>query len=270
MLLCDCHVHLSSYDPQEITGVIQRAAASSVRLIITAGTTIEASHMALDLAMAHPTVYAGVGVHPMRLRGPLAEADLEALERMAITNPRVIVLSETGMDYLPRSPDLAWQEQAFREQIRLAHRLKLPIVWHSQVTEPNTADRHPDTLRILREERAGDLGGVMHYFQADEATAWAAIDAGFFISFAKPLLRQPHQWDIARKLPLEHIVLETDASPQPWKPDRADWTEPKDVSLVAQRLAELKGITVEEVAEATSRNLLKLVGLAPESHLSPS
>lgn len=260
MMLCDCHVHLASYKAQETYDVIRRAEAANVKTIITAGTTLETSQRCIDLAGSFTSLYAGVGIHPNRLRGFLQDRELEALERLA-HSPRVIVWSETGMDYLPNAPDQGWQEQAFREQIRLARRLRLPLVWHSQVTEPNMAGHHPETLRILREEHAEEVGGVMHYFQADEATAHMAMDAGFFISFAKPLLRQPHQWAIAQKLPLAHIVLETDASPQPYKPNRADWTEPKDVSLVAQKLAELKGISVEEVAEATSRNLLRLVGL---------
>ncbi len=260
VMLCDCHVHLASYEAGEIGGVIRRAEDAKVTTIITAGTTLETSQRCIDLASAYAAVYAGVGIHPNRLRGFLQESDLESLERLA-RNPRVIVWSETGMDYMPNAPDRRWQEQAFREQIRLARRLRLPLVWHSQVAEPNMVGRHPETIRILREEHAEEVGSVMHYFQADESTARMAIDAGSYISFAKPLLRQPHQWDIAKKLPLDHIVLETDASPQPYKPNRADWTEPKDVSLVAQKLAELKGISVEEVAEATTRNLLRLVGL---------
>ncbi len=260
LMLCDCHVHLASYDAREVSDVIRRANDAKVSTIITAGVTLETSQRCIDLAGAHASVYAGVGIHPMRVRGYLEDIDLEALLRLA-RSPRVIVWSETGMDYLHNAPLRAWQEQAFREQIRLARRLRLPLVWHSQVSEPNMTAQHPETMRILREEHAEDVGGVMHYFQGDEATARMAIDAGSYVSFAKPLLRQPHQWDIAIRLPLDRIVLETDASPQPYKPNRADWTEPKDVALVARKLADLKRISVEEVAEATTRNLLRLVGL---------
>lgn len=257
-MLCDCHVHLASYDAREVGGVIRRANDAKVTTIITAGTSLETSQQCINLACAHSSVYAGVGIHPNRVRGFLVDSDLEALLHLA-RSPRVIVWSETGMDYLPSSPLRAWQEQSFREQIRMARRLRLPLVWHSQVTEPNMTGQHPETMRILKEEHAEDVGGVMHYFQGDDATARMAIDAGSYVSFAKPLLRQPHQWDIARRLPLEHIVLETDASPQPYKPSRADWTEPKDVALVAQKLADLKRISVEEVIEVTTRNLLRLV-----------
>lgn len=260
-MLSDCHVHLASYDSHELRGIVRRANEANVTIIITAGSTYETSLAGIDLAKSHDIIYASVGIHPMRLRGYLQQEDYQALEQLATTHPKVIAWSETGMDYLPNAPDHKWQEQAFREQIRLARIAKLPLIWHSQVPEPNLAHRHPETLRILNEEHAGDLGGIMHYFQADEATARAAIESGFFVSFAKPLLRQPHLTEVARKIPLEHIVLETDASPQPWKSHRSDWTEPKDVALVAQKLATIKGVSVEQVAEVTTQNLMKLVAL---------
>ncbi|MEK7814294.1 MAG: TatD family hydrolase, partial [Chloroflexota bacterium] len=97
--------------------------------------------------------------------------------------------------------------------------------------------------------------------QADEATAREAIDCGFFISLARPLLRLPELQEVAKAIPLEHIVLETDAAPQPFKKYRHNWTEPRHVLAVAQRLAELKGITLEEVAAVTTGNLARLLGL---------
>ncbi len=260
-MLTDCHVHMASYDPREIPGVVQRANDAGVELIITAGTTQETSEKCIELAETYTSVYASVGIHPNRLREPLGDEAYAALYAMADGNPRVVAMSETGMDYLPTAPDKRWQEDAFREQIRLAHRLGLPIIWHSQVPEPGVPGQHSETLRILREERAATLGGVMHYFQADETTARQAIDDGFFISFAKPLLRFPHLWELAPKLPLEHIVLETDASPQAWKGSRELWTEPKDVPLIAQRLAELTGVTTEEVAQVTTANLKRMLGM---------
>lgn len=258
-MLTDCHVHLASYDLHEVSEIVRRATDSDVGLIISAGTTLESSQTCVELAQHYSSVYAGVGIHPLRLRSPLEEDTYESLFRLARGSPKVVAVSETGMDYLPNAPDRRWQEQAFRQQIRLARELALPIIWHSQVSEPGIADAHPETLRILQEEGAGAVGGVMHYFQADEATAWKAIDAGFLISFAKPLLRLSHLWDLARQIPLRHIVLETDASPQQWKARREEWTEPRDIPQIAQKLADLKGLSLEEVAEATTANLMKLL-----------
>jgi TatD DNase family protein len=101
----------------------------------------------------------------------------------------------------------------------------------------------------------------MHYFQGDEATAREAIDCGFYISLARPLMRLTELQDTAKAIPLENIVLETDAAPQPFKKYRSNWTEPHHTQAVAQQLAELKGISVEEVAAVTTRNLARLLGL---------
>ena len=165
----------------------------------------------------------------------------------------MVCISEIGLDFMPDSPDHQVQDQVFRAQIRLAKSLKLPIIFHSR-------ESHPEVFRTLREEDAGAVGGVMHYFQGDEPTARAAIDGGFFISLARPLTRLPELQEVARNIPLANIVLETDAYPQPFKKYRHNWTEPRHVREVAQCLADLKGITLEEVAETTTRNWLTCWG----------
>jgi TatD DNase family protein len=100
----------------------------------------------------------------------------------------------------------------------------------------------------------------MHYFQADEATARAAIDLGFYISLARPLLRLPHLQALAARLPLEHIVLETDAAPQPFKAKRENWTEPRHVRVIAEKVASLHGRPFQEVERATTRNAMEMLG----------
>ena len=173
------------------------------------------------------------------------------LERMARL-PKVVCISEVGLDYLPESPDHSVQDQVFRQHIRLAKSLNLPIIFHSR-------EAHSACFQVLREEQAGDVGGAMHYFQADEATAREAIDCGFYISLARPLTRLAEVQEAARAIPLENIVLETDAFPQPFKKYRHNWTEPRHVAEVAQCLAEVKGVTVAEVAEVTTANLRKML-----------
>ena len=135
----------------------------------------------------------------------------------------------------------------------MARELGLPVVFHSR-------ESHDEAFRVLREERAYDVGGVMHYFQGDIRTAQKVMDLGFYISLARPLLRLPYLQKTAVKVPLESIVLETDAAPQPFKSKRENWTEPRHVATVAQTLAELKGIDVEEVEEATTRNMRRVLG----------
>ena len=253
-LFGDCHTHLDQYPPVEIPDILERAGEAGVGLVICAGTTVESSRVCIQMSHTYGPIYAGVGIHPMEAHEPVDQDTYSQLEDLARENPKVVCISEIGLDFLPTSPDREVQFQVFREQIRLALNLKLPIIFHSR-------ESHPEVLRTLREEGAGEVGGAMHYFQGDEATAREAIDCGFFISLARPLLRLPELQEAAKAIPLGNIVLETDAAPQPFKKYRTNWTEPRHTQAVAQQLAELKGVTLEEVAEVTTRNLTALLGL---------
>ena len=252
--LVDTHTHLDHFPPSEILDVLERAAAANVRLMVLAGTTLPSSHRCMALANQHRPLYAGVGLHPSDLQGPLTDEAYEELKTLAQHNPKVVCVSEIGLDFLPTSPDKEIQFQAFRAQIRLALELDKPIVFHSR-------ESHPEVLQTLREEGADAVGGVMHYFQGDEATAREAIDLGFRISLAKPLLRLPELQEVAKVLPLRSIVLETDSAPQPFKKYRRNWTEPRHLVEISQKLADLKGLPVEEVIQTTTDNLLNILGL---------
>ena len=260
-LFGDAHTHLDQYGPEEIPAILDRAAEAGIGFIVCAGTTLESTRACIRMTEEHAPFYAGVGIHPMEAHQPVDDevyGELEALARQNIKNSKakVVCISEIGLDYMPTSPDHQVQDQVFRAQIRLAKSLKLPVIFHSR-------ESHADVFRTLREEDAGSVGGVMHYFQGDEATAREAIDGGFFISLARPLTRLPHLQDVARAIPLDNMVLETDAYPQPFKKYRHNWTEPRHVREVAQFLADLKGISLEEVAETTTRNLAGLLGITP-------
>ena len=258
--LGDCHTHLDKYAPDEMPGIIERAQEAGVGYIVAAGTTVDSSRACIQMTRDYDIMYAGVGIHPMEANQPVDDEVYGTLEELAKSSPKVICISEVGLDFLPASPDHAIQYQVFRQHIRLAKSLRLPIIFHSR-------ESHPEVFQTLREEHAGDVGGAMHYFQADEASAREAIDCGFFISFARPLLRLPELEEVAKIIPLENIVLETDAAPQPFKKHRHNWTEPRHVQAVAQKLADLKGISLEEVTQATSKNLTRLLGL---EHLAAS
>ncbi len=251
----DSHTHLDQYGPEELPGILQRAEAAGIGFIVCAGTTLNSTRACIRMTKEHASFYAGVGIHPMEAQQPIDAAVYSELESLARDNPKVVCISEIGLDFMPDSPDRHIQDQVFREQIRLARSLKLPIIFHSR-------ESHPEVFRTLREEGAAAVGGVMHYFQGDEATARDAIDGGFFISLARPLTRLPELQATAKAIPLANMVLETDAYPQPFKKYRHNWTEPRHVREVAQCLADLKGITLAEVAETTTRNLAGLLGLA--------
>jgi TatD DNase family protein len=254
-LLGDAHTHLDQYAPEEMPELLARAREAGVGFIVCAGTTLDSTRACLKLAQEQDLLYAGVGIHPMEARQRIDEATYQVLESLAQSSPRVVCISEIGLDFLPSSPVHEVQDQVFREQIRLARSLKLPIIFHSR-------ESHPEVFRTLQEEQAGEVGGAMHYFQGDEATARQAIDCGFFISLARPLLRLPELQEAAKAIPLEHIVLETDAAPQPFKKYRHNWTEPRHVLTVAEKLAELKGLSLDEVSQVTTRNLAGLLKLS--------
>ena len=253
MLIVDTHTHLDSFSDAEVSSILARARRVGVGAVISAGTTENTSRRAVELTSAFPDMFAGVGVHPMDLEGPIDDPAYARLHDMASSTGRVVVVSEIGLDFMEGMPDRAVQYQAFRRQIELARDLRLPIVFHSR-------EAHSETLRVLREERAYEVGGTMHYFQADARTAEEAIDLGFLISLARPLLRLPHLQEVAASLPLEHVVLETDAAPQPFKARRENWTEPRHLRDVAQKLADLQRRDVREIEEATTQNVLRLFG----------
>ena len=253
-LLGDCHTHLDQYAPGEMPEILDRANEAGVAFVVVAGTTVQSTKDCIDMSEKYAPLYAGVGIHPMEAHEIVTDETYAELEGLAKSSSKVVCISEVGLDYLPASPDHDVQDQVFRAHIRLALDLDLPIIFHSR-------ESHPAVFKVLREENAGAVGGAMHYFQGDEATAREAIDCGFFISLARPLTRLPELQDVAKVIPLDNIVLETDAAPQPFKKYRTNWTEPRHVQSVAQTLAEIKGVSVEEVAEVTTGNLARLLGL---------
>ena len=260
LILGDCHTHLDHYPAGEIPEILERAREAEVGFAVCAGTTLESTRECIQMSEQYDMLYAGVGIHPMHADKIVDEETYEELKSLAESTPKVVCISEVGLDFLPASPDHEIQYQVFREHIRLARSLKLPVIFHSR-------ESHPQVFQTLREEKAEEVGGVMHYFQGDEATAREAIDCGMFISLARPLLRLPELQEVAKIIPLDNIVLETDAAPQPFKKYRPNWTEPRHVLTVAQQLADLKGITLEEVAQVTTGNLTRLLGL---EHLAES
>ena len=252
-MLIDCHAHLDSYSNEEVSEVLERGRRVGVAFVISAGTTLPSSERTVELSYRFPDFFAGVGIHPMDIREPFDDATYEHLKQLAVSNEKVLVVSEIGLDFMEGAPDRAIQYNAFRSQIRLAREIGYPIVFHSR-------EAHEETFRLLREERAYEVGGVMHYFQGDLDTAKRAIDLGFYISLARPLLRYTYLQEVAGALSLQNIVLETDAAPQPFKAKRENWTEPRHTRIIAERLAELQHVGVEEVEAATSRNIQNLLG----------
>lgn len=258
MILFDTHCHLD--DPKlgdDLDGVLDRARAAGVERLTSIGCarTVADAGRALALARAHPErIVATVGVHPHdadRMHDALYEAIAEVG-----TAPEVVAIGEMGLDfYYDNSPREA-QAEAFRRQIALARTLNKPIVVH-------TRDAAQETLAILREEAARDVGGIIHCFSEDAAFAAAALDLGFVSSFSGIVTFKSARGvrEAAAKQPGDALLVETDA---PWLapvPHRGKLNEPSFVAHTARVVAELRGEDPEELAARTTENALRVFGL---------
>ena len=204
----------------------------------------------LSLAESQPDVFATVGVHPDS--DGIQEPNVDQLAACA-GHSRVLAIGETGLDYYRLTEPLQWQRDRFRVHVRAARQAGKPLVVH-------TRSAPDDTLRILREEGAEQAGGVMHCFTESLEFALAALDLGFYISFSGIVTfrNAGALQDVARQIPLNRMLIETDSPYLSPVPFRGKVNEPSRVVLVAQKIAELKSVTLAAVAEATSENFVRL------------
>ena len=204
----------------------------------------------IALAEAHPHVYASVGVHPDH--EDCTEPSVEQLIQLA-QHPKVIAIGETGLDYYRLTGDLEWQRTRFRTHIRAAIQSGKPLVIH-------TREAAADTLKLMEEERANEIGGVMHCFTESIAVARAAMDMNFYISFSGIVTFKNATAirDVAAYVPLERMLIETDSPYLAPVPYRGKTNQPGYVKHVAEEIAKVKGISVEEVGETTSENFFRL------------
>ncbi len=257
-LLVDTHVHLNLKDyHRDRAEVIARAWRAGVEFMINVGFDLETCLASVELAEEHDFIRASVGVHPHNA-SELTKDLLVRLEELA-EHPRVLAVGETGLDYYRDLSPRDEQRRAFREQIRLARRLGLPLVVHNR-------DALDDVVDILEDEGGGELKGVMHCFPGDTDYAERVVAMGFHVGIGGPVTypKNTRLAEVARTVPLNRILLETDA---PWLtpvPHRGKRNEPSFVTLVAERVAELRGMSVEDVARATTGNTTRLFGF-PES-----
>lgn len=247
-MLIDSHCHIDFPDyPEGVEGVLANMRRAGVEAALCVSVSLERLPGVLALAQAHDNVWASVGVHPDHedAREPGVE-DLVELAR----HPRVVAIGETGLDYYRMAREaVAWQRERFRVHIRAAREAGKPLIVHTR----NAAQ---DTLAILAEEGAGEAGGVMHCFTETQAVADAALEMGFYISFSGIVTFKNAQdlKEVARRVPLDRLLIETDSPYLAPVPHRGKRNEPAHVRHVAEHIAELKGIEVADVAVATTRN----------------
>ncbi|HLH21151.1 MAG TPA: TatD family hydrolase [Chloroflexota bacterium] len=247
-MLTDCHSHLDRYPRPIVAGMIARAAAAGLGVVVTAGVDVASSRRGLRLAARYPLLRAGVGLHPIRVRGAEPDGVYTSLDALA-AHPAVVVWSECGLDYREAAAPPADQRRAFRRQLGLARQHGLAAIVHA-------VDAADDALALLA--AAGMAGrAAIHYFVGDQALAEGYLAAGLYLSVGKPVTRPANAALRAaiRATPLDRLLLETDTYPLPGRS-----TEPADVRLVAAAVAELHGASVDAVAAATVANLARLLG----------
>lgn len=255
--LVDSHCHLDFPDfADELDAVIERAGAAGIGWMLTISTHLTRFDRVRAIAETYPNVFCTVGIHPHEA-GSEPETAARQLIRLA-GHPKVVGLGETGLDfYYEHSPREA-QERSFRAHIAAAREAGLPLVIH-------TRDAEDDTLRILREEHArGAFSGLLHCFSGSRALAEGAIDLGLFISFSGIVTfkKADALREVAKALPLERLLVETDAPYLAPEPKRGKRNEPAFTALTAERLAALKGLAADDFAEATTANFFRLFAKA--------
>ena len=251
----DSHCHLSFPElAARITDIRADMAAAQVDRALCVCTTLEEFESVHALATSYDNFWCSAGVHPDN--EGVREPTLEALLALA-SLPRVVAIGETGLDYYRLNgrsvADMEWQRERFRIHIRASKASGLPLVVH-------TRSASADTLAILKEEGAEAAGGVFHCFTETDAVARAALDLGFFISFSGILTFKTagDLREVARFVPLDRCLIETDSPYLAPVPYRGKTNSPAYVPFVARQIAELKGVAVEEVASTTSANFERL------------
>jgi TatD DNase family protein len=247
------HLHFPEFDADR-EAMLARARESGVQRMLTIGTDIETSHASIALAAREADVWATVGFHPHEASQADAAA-LGVIERLT-AEPRVVAVGEIGLDYFRNLSPREDQHRAFRALIGIARRAGKPVVVHCR-------DAHDDVLAILAEERVADVRGIMHCFSGDVAIARRCLDLGFLISLAGPVTYPNARAlpEVARFVPGDRLVVETDCPFLPPQGYRGKRNEPAYLAITAARVAELRGEPIETLAERTTANACALLGI---------
>lgn len=250
-MLVDSHCHLNFPELSDnIEAVRASMLESQVGHALCVSVTLDKVHEVLTLAQTYDNFYASVGVHPDYEN--IEEPTVDVLVKLA-EHPKVVAIGETGLDYFRLTGDLSWQRERFRTHIRAAIIANKPLIIH-------TRSAAEDTIKIMREERAHLVGGVMHCFTESLDVALQAIELGFYISFSGIVtFKNAGQLkEVAKTIPLDRILVETDSPYLAPIPFRGKTNQPAYVRYTAQEVAQLRGISLEQVMEATTANFFRL------------
>jgi len=254
-MLIDTHAHLSlpQFD-KDRTEVIKRARDAGIKHIITVGTDSDDCRKAVSLAQEHDFISAAVGIHPHDVK--TINAETYSLLRELAADNNVVAIGEIGLDFYRNLSLRETQLHHFREQMRIAREISRPVVIHDR-------EAHQEVLKILQQEKAKTIGGVIHCFSGDWEMAKACLDMGFYISIPGTITykKSEEYHKLVRDLPLDRMLMETDCpflAPHPFRGKR---NEPAYVKYVAEAIARIKGIGIEEVAKITTQNAQNLFNL---------
>jgi len=254
MPFVDSHCHINFPElAANIDDVLSQMRDNEVISALCVSVNLADFPQILALAEQHPHIYASVGVHPDH--EGVEEPDVARLVGLA-QHPKVVAIGETGLDYFRLKGDLEWQRARFRTHIRAARGSGKPLIIH-------TREAAADTLRIMEEEKAAEASGVMHCFTETWEVAEAALAMGFYISFSGIItFKNAKQLkEVAQRVPLERILIETDAPYLAPVPHRGKLNQPAYVKHVAEEIAMLRGISLEEVGRSTTENFKRLFKL---------
>lgn len=253
-MLVDSHCHLNFPElAAKVNDALALMRENQVTHALCVSVTLEEFPQVRALAEHYPNIFASVGVHPDYPDVPVVRED----ELIALADhPKIVAIGETGLDYYRIKGDLEWQRERFRTHIRAARRCRKPLIIHTRAAAA-------DTLRIMREEGAGEAGGVMHCFTESWEVAQGAMELGFYISFSGIVTFKNASAlrEIAKQVPLDRMMIETDSPYLAPVPFRGKTNEPGLVKYVAEEIARLRGEPLEQVAGATTENFFKLFNI---------
>ena len=253
-MFVDTHAHLDfeSFN-EDRDAVIQRAIENKLLAIITIGTSLKTSKQAIRFAENYASIYAAVGIHPSDC-AEADENDYAEIEKLA-KNEKVVAIGEIGLDYYRMYTDKETQKIAFKKQIAIAKKVNLPVIVH-------TRESQEDCIKMLSQEKAGDVSGVLHSFSGTMDILEKALATNFYISYTGGVtFKNSTSEELVANTPLERMLLETDSpfiTPVPFRGKR---NEPSYVIHTAKKIAEIKGVSLEELAEITTENARHLFGL---------
>ncbi len=260
MQIVDSHCHIN-FSPlaEEMSGVLERAREARVSHMLCVSVNLEEFPQVLELAHAHSHIFASIGVHPCYT--DCEEPSVEQLVEIA-RDPKIVAIGETGLDYFRNEGDLQWQRERFARHIEAAKIAGYPLIIH-------TREAADDTMMMLKDLDAEKAGGVMHCFAEDWGIAKKALDIGFYISFSGIVTFKSAEKlrDVARKIPLDRMLVETDSPYLAPVPKRGKTNEPSYVRHTAEFLAQLRNLSLEQLAEATTNNFFDLFSAADSVHI---